>query len=357
MIKQYFFILFLTCFSISSFSQVFEIKAFSIYAPLNDEVEEFVKFVDEVLAPGGVNTIIIQIDYGYEWKSRPELRAEKALSESQVKLMLAVCRKHGIKLIPQMNMIGHQSVEGHSLKKLLEVYPEFDETPHVKMPEKWVWPNDDDLYCKSYCTRHPDVHAVLFDLINEAVEVFETKDFHAGLDEIFYLGDEKCPRCKGFDHSELLVDEIRKIHGFLANRGVRMWMWGDRLIDGRTTGIGMWEASYNHTWKAIDWLPKDILICDWHYKKAIPTAAYFAMKGFDVIVCPWNQPEVSVAQGVMMKEFIVNSNEEMAQKYKGMMQTIWTPVNKFIKQYKLYEPSDEKSEVATLKATLEVFKN
>ncbi|MFB9293794.1 hypothetical protein [Persicitalea jodogahamensis] len=78
---------------------------------------------------------------------------------------MAVCRKHGIELIPQVNLLGHQSADSH-VKTLLEVYPEFDETPHVKMPEKYEWPNADGLYCKSYCPLHPDVHKVVFDMVD-----------------------------------------------------------------------------------------------------------------------------------------------------------------------------------------------
>lgn len=36
-------------------------------------------------------------------------------------------------------------------------------------------------------------------------------------------------------------------------------IWGDRLIDGKTTGIGAWEASMNNTYRAIDLIPKDVL--------------------------------------------------------------------------------------------------
>jgi hypothetical protein len=34
--------------------------------------------------------------------------------------------------------------------------------------------------------------------------------FHAGLDEVFYLGDDKCPRCQGRDKAELFAGEVRK---------------------------------------------------------------------------------------------------------------------------------------------------
>ncbi len=52
----------------------------------------------------------------------------------------------------------------------------------------------------------------------------------------------------------------------------------------------MWEASENDTHGAIDMIDKNVVICDWHYERADPTAALFALKGFRVITCPWRSP-------------------------------------------------------------------
>ena len=111
------------------------------------------------------------------------------------------------------------------------------------MPEKYVWPNDDYLYCKSYCPLHPDVHKVIFAVVDEICDVFEADAFHAGMDEIFYLGDDKCPRCKGVDKAVLFADEVRLVRNHLAEKNRELWIWGDRLIDGRSTGMGFWEAA------------------------------------------------------------------------------------------------------------------
>gem|GEM_PF-6484583 len=42
----------------------------------------------------------------------------------------------------------------------------------------------------------------------------------------------------------------------------------------------------NYKARFIDLIPKSVVICDWHYEKAYPTPAYFAIKGFDGIACP-----------------------------------------------------------------------
>ena len=166
----------------------------------------------------------------------------------------------------------------------------------LMMPEKYVWPNKDNLYCKSYCPLHPEVHKVIFALVDELCDVFQADAFHSGMDEIFYLGDDKCPRCQGVDKAKLFADEVTLVRNHLKEKNRELWMWADRFIDGKSTGLGFWEASYNYTWRAIDMVPKDIVMCDWHYERPDQTPVYFAMNGFRVITCPWRTPPTAVIQ-------------------------------------------------------------
>jgi hypothetical protein len=56
------------------------------------------------------------------------------------------------------------------------------------------------------------------------------------------------------------------------------------------TGLGMWEASYNNTARAIDLIPKDVMICDWHYERPDQSPVLFAMKGLQVVTCTYRKP-------------------------------------------------------------------
>ncbi|MCG2590097.1 family 20 glycosylhydrolase [Rhodohalobacter sulfatireducens] len=308
------------------------VRGFAIAAPQVDEVDRFVKFIDEELAPRHVNTLVLRVDYNYQYESRPELRDSIALSKEDVKKLVVAAKRNDIRIIPQVNLLGHQSW-AEDLENLLEVYPEFDETPDIEMPEEYEWPNKDGLYCKSYCPLHPDVHDVVFDIVDEIIDVFEADAFHAGMDEVFYIGHEQCPRCHGRDKAELYAGEVTKIRNHLADQGVELWIWGDRLIDGKTTGIGMWEASMNNTHRAIDLIPKDVVINDWHYETAYPTAPYFAMKGFHVVSCPWRTPDVAVKQVNDMIRFKDQSTDVMRERYYGVMQTIWSGAGDFMDAY------------------------
>jgi len=308
------------------------IRGFCISAPLPTEVDAFVKFIAEELAPRKVNTLILRVDYNYQFESHPELRDEVALSKADVKRLVEVCRIKHIRLIPQINLLGHQSWAS-KVNNLLKVYPEFDETPQVKMPEEYSWPNDDGLYCKSYCPLHPEVHKIVFALVDEICDAFESDAFHAGMDEVFYIGEDKCSRCSGKDHSDLFAGEVNLIRNHLALRNRQLWIWGDRLIDGKITGMGMWEASENSTWRAIDLINKDVMICDWHYERPDQTAVYFATKGFRVVTCPWRRSENAIHQTQDMFRFRVSSTPKMKERFEGMMQTVWSGAGEFMDEF------------------------
>src|SRR5262245_1794580 len=268
------------------------VRGFCIQSPPTNRLDEFIKFIEEELAPRSVNVLILRVDYGFQFLSHPEMADARGLSREQAKRIGEVCQRNQIRIVPLINLLGHQSWQS-SCGKLLKVYPEFDETPAVKFPEKYSWPNPDRLYCKSYCPRHPKVHEVVFALIDEVCDAFAADAFHAGMDEVFYIGEDQCSRCHGRNKGELFADEVRAIRDHLQPSRRQLWLWGDRLLEGKISGLGEWEASQNDTHAAVDLIPKDVVICDWHYNRAVPTAAYFALKGLDVVSCPWKNPEVA----------------------------------------------------------------
>lgn len=331
------------------------VRGFCIGAPSVKGLDEFITFIHKELAPRHINTLVLRIDYNYQYKSHPELSDPGALSKQDVAKLVQACKEDHIHLIPQVNLLGHQSWAG-STGTLLRVYPAFDENPEVKMPANYVWPNEDGLYCKSYCPLHPEVHKVVFDVIDEICDAFETDAFHAGMDEVFYIGNDKCPRCGGRDKAELFAGEVRTLRNHLAEKHRELWIWGDRLLDGKTTGMGMWEASMNNTHRAVDLIPKDVMICDWHYDRPDKTPVYFAMKGLRVITCPWRKPQVAVAQLDDLDHFRRDATKELKPMYQGMMQTVWSPAEAFLDEYYGRKTNAKDGENTTTNCFKAVFK-
>ncbi len=332
------------------------VRGVALSAPAPKDVDSFIRFIKEELSPANVNLLILRVDWRYAYESHPELRDNNPLSRSDVDKLVSVCRENNIRLVPHINLLGHQSW-AEKTNALLRAYPDFDETPSVKTEDYTGWPNPQGLYCKSYCPLHPEVHKVVFDVVDELCDAFQSDAFHAGMDEVFYIGEKECPRCNGMDKAELFAGEVRTIHDHLALTGRQMMIWGDRLLDGRTTGLGEWEASYNGTWRAIDMIPKDILICDWHYNRADLTGLFFAMKGLPVVSCGWNNPVTSVQQVKDMIQYRSQTTRVTSGKLQGYVHTIWCSTEKLLKEY--YEkdnPDQEKSDAKALKAVLSYLK-
>ena len=81
-------------------------KGIVLTAPLTDEIDDVIKFIDEYLAPRGFNMVVLQTRYRYQFKNHPEVWGYDPLSYNDVKKLLAVCNKNNIKLVPKMNLIG-----------------------------------------------------------------------------------------------------------------------------------------------------------------------------------------------------------------------------------------------------------
>jgi len=317
--------------------KILPVRGLAIAAPSVKGLDVFLKFIEEELAPAHFNMLVLRVDWNYDYESHPELKDDNPLTKSDVKRLVNMCKKYNIKIVPQINLLGHQSW-AKTTYSLLREYPEFDETPHIDTEVDYSsWPNPAGLYCKSYCPLHPDVHKVVFALVDELMDAFEADYFHAGMDEVFYIGDDKCPRCSGRDKAELFAGEITKISNHLSLKNRRLMIWGDRLIDGKTTGIGLWEGSYNNTHRAIDMIPKDVFICDWHYNRADLTSVHFAMKGFDVATSPWNNKEVAELQVENMIDFRKQSNRTMGDRFRGIVTTVWSGADAFMNVY--YSPA------------------
>ncbi len=291
------------------------VRGLHTFAPAKKDLAAALAFIREALPKEGVNTLIMEFNYNFNFQSRSEFADPSALGKDEVGQIAKACQEKGIALIPQINCLGHQSWAANTAK-LLTKHPEFDETPGK-------YPKNKGIYCRSYCPLHPEVHKVLFALIDELAAACEATAFHVGMDEVFILADPDCPRCKGKSTAELFAGEVNTLHAHLKGIGCTTWMWGDRFIDGKATGIGKWEAAENGTAPAVDQVPKDIVICDWHYGRAPETPRFFAEKGFPVVACPWRNSKVALAQLAFIRKLRAGDDKAVADRALGMVQTTW----------------------------------
>lgn len=318
-------LLLLAAFACAAAAGPLPVRGIHLSAPRPDEIDLALRFIREALPKEGVNTLVLEFNYRYRFTSRPEVVDEPALSRQDVERLAAACREAGVRLIPMINLLGHQSW-AQTTFGLLRAHPEFDETPGK-------YPDNQGIYCRSYCPLHPEVHNVIFDLMTELMDATGATDFHAGMDEVFLLGEDDCPRCRGRDRAELFAGEVRLLRDFLARRGARLWIWGDRLLDSDLTGIGKWEASENATARAIHLIPRDVVVCDWHYEAPHPTAPFFALHGLPVVSAPWRKPSVALDQLHIVRRTRATAARPVADRMLGMLQTTWVGFGPFVRAY------------------------
>ncbi|MBR7101423.1 MAG: family 20 glycosylhydrolase [Clostridia bacterium] len=301
---------------------MWEIKGIVLTAPLKGEIDNVIKFIDEYLAPRGFNTVIMQVRYRYEFKKHPEVTGYDPLSYGDVKSLLSVCRKNNIKLIPKMNLMGHQSgihneptdgiLHGHNKPMadepdgLLRAYPQFDEQNGV----------EEVYYSRSICLSNQEARDTVCELLDELMDVFEADSVHIGCDEGFSLG--VCEKCAAKQRGELFASWINGINRHVRKRGGSVLMWGDRLLSSETTGYDRWEASDNGSYTAIDLIDKDITICDWHYNfyETYPSVDVFGEAGFKILICPWRDKS-------SLEAFLNYAKAHDKGHIKGILMTTW----------------------------------
>jgi hypothetical protein len=265
------------------------------------------------LAAVGLNVLILEIDYHFRFQAYPKLRqGQDPITPGGAARFAATCRKHGIRLIPQFQCLGHQSWKANTFP-LLTVYPEFDLTPGA-------FPENKGIYCREWDPLNPKVNEIVFKLLDEILDGFQADALHVGMDEIFLLGSEHSPSTKGQDPAKLFARAVNDLHGHLVKgRKVEMLMWGDRLFDARKYKWGEWEAAKNGTAPAVDMIPKDIIVCPWHYelREAYPSIPMLLEKGFRVLPASWRKLDASRA-------LIEYSQKQQSPRMLGHLFTTWS---------------------------------
>ncbi|MCP3738605.1 family 20 glycosylhydrolase [Rossellomorea sp. BNER] len=298
------------------------VRAFHLRFGSHELIESFKQFIEKVLVPKGINHLIIECNTSFVFETHPEITAG-TLTKQDAREITAVCKQNGIRVIPLFQCLGHQGWGG-APNSILKAYPEFDETPHISVEAKWP-----DFFCRSWCPLHPEVNDLVFELMDELIEAFETDAFHVGMDEVYEIADDHCPRCKGKERSELFAKAVNDMYGYIVEkRGLQMFMWADRLNDSEKTGYNPWEGDTFGTHKAISAIPKDIVLMDWHYDKldSYPSVTIFLENGFSVIPSCWYKTEAALD---LLKESERQANETaVSEKLQGMAITSWNQWDK-----------------------------
>lgn len=265
------------------------------------------------LAKIGVNTLILEVNYSYEFKKHPELRNQTYIRRSTARALAKEAARNNIRLIPEFNCLGHQSF-GKRVEPLLKTHPEFNETPSLSVTNQ-------DVYSLSWCPRAPGLNTIVTSLIEELADGFRAKAFHVGMDEVYLIGSEECPRCRGESPSEIFAAQVRALHQHIVGkRKLEMLMWSDRLIGIKYQGQSKYDHAQNDLSPAIELVPRDIIQCDWHYewRRSYPSIPYLTEKGFRV----WPAGFQPVGAARALSDF-ARAQKEKDKNVLGYLATTW----------------------------------
>ena len=263
------------------------------------------------LASAGVNVLVLEVNYSFEFQSHPELRNRHFITRATAHELAAAARRSGIRLIPEFNCLGHQSFGGR-IGPLLRVHPEFNEAPSLTL-------TNTNVYCLEWCPQAPGLNEIVFSLIDEMGDAFEADAFHVGMDEVYLVGSGECPHCREKNPAELYAAQVNTLHAHIV--GVKKWqmlMWADRVIGPKFQGYSRYDNPSNDLSAAIDLIPRDIVQCDWHYelKTNYPSVPYLAGKGFRV----WPAGFLPLAAAEAFSDF---SRQQTGELVIGWLATTW----------------------------------
>ena len=222
-----------------------EVRGYRVYTPGTAYVPTFKKMIDDMLVTYKYNTLMIEVGGAMEYKRHPEINAAwiefcKEVSVSpeyaqNVQNNMYYWMKDSIHFdngngtyITQDEM---RDLIAYCREREIEVYPEVPTLSHsdyIVRAHRDLNERAEDAYPDTYCPSNPKTYEIVFDILDEVVDVFGSKMINIGHDEFYTAA--KCPLCKDKSPSELYVGDIVKIRDYLAKKGIKPIIWADKLF-------------------------------------------------------------------------------------------------------------------------------
>lgn len=226
------------------------------------------KMITRIIAPFKMNTMQYEMEYMH-FDSQPEARdLKRGMPKSDVRKTVELARAHLIEPIPHMPTLGNADYLFHNGQNKDIAF--------------------DPRAPRSYDPRQPRSYEVLFRCFEEVLDVFKPRYFHIGHDEITFGPPDFPPVPTKESAEELIIEDTRKLHSWLKERGIETIMWGDQMLHApnEATDAG-WAPTMEFARALRDALPKDIIIGDWHYQgddPRYPSVEVFQKSGYQKII-------------------------------------------------------------------------
>ena len=212
-----------------------QMRGLKSYLPPKNEIDDFKRQIDLLLSLG-YNTLTLELGGAMEYKSHPEINegwveycqifkeysgksqdvqrmyiypktsihvetgGYDYLTQVQIKSIIDYCYDRHIEIIPETPCLSHADY-------LLYRHPELSEFA-------------DDLLPNNVCPSNEGYYELLFDILDEVVELFKPARINIGHDEAYVIGC--CEKCRQKSAADIYAYEVTRIHDYLASKGVTL---------------------------------------------------------------------------------------------------------------------------------------
>lgn len=273
-----------------------ELRGIHIALPSRNQIPFLKSIVKNVFVPMRYNTVFLQISAAMRYDKYPQINdawleacemyekgqwpipahygfvGRDILEKSEVRDLCEYFESFGIEVIPEVQAYSHSQYVTMAYPHLAEKAPSENEDGDIDFNSKDERP--DTFYYHTLCPLHEDYYTVIFNIIDEVLEVVKPKRFvHMGHDEIYEVG--KCSKCNKVSRSDLFANEVTKLNDYIKSKNLNMMIWSDMLQD----------MEYS-TMAAINKVPEDIVMLDfvWYFHLDEDIEDRLLSHGFKVIM-------------------------------------------------------------------------
>ena len=240
--------------------------------------DDFLRALLTTMAKLKYNHFCLQFKGDVQLEAHPEgVHPTRSYTKEQIRSVIALGKRLGVTVFPEIKAIGHTEWAhgGGPRGRPLDQYP------HLK---DWFDPEGESFNPTSRAAMR-----MLKSYLDAMIALFDNPPYvHISGDEAHHWATS--PEAKNKDAARLLADWIIELHEHVKSHGADTLLYGDMLLSKEDYPQYTAAHSLRGTERAVDMLPTDIIIADWHYHDdaEFPSARMFQQKGFRVIGLPWN---------------------------------------------------------------------
>lgn len=256
-----------------------QIRAVQLDLARQPETLVYIRNFIDFAADFGFNTLALYLEGRIKTASFPYMPDNQSYTPNDMAKVVRWAEQKNMDVIPVVSNLGHA---GHFMN-----FPQLAHLAELREGRKGRFSTSKHVVCPSLEETYRFFEAYF----REVTALFPSVYFHVGNDEAWDIG--YCRLCKkriqdGETQADIFTEHLCKTHAIITGQlGKRMMMWDDM---------------FDFYPEALARIPKDIILCAWHYdslvvdkpqthfgnRRRINSLAIYNKLGFEFLICPWD---------------------------------------------------------------------